>query len=92
MEWHKGRPRLRLAGYRSANEVEEIFASFLVDVAYVVGGTPDALHVVADDPAWPADSEDYNWLCEVIRETLATHGIMDIELALLSQANRQPSK
>ena len=49
MEWHTGRPRLQLTGHRLAEEVEAVFASSLVDVAYVIETTTDAIFVVADD-------------------------------------------
>ncbi|MCE9561086.1 MAG: hypothetical protein K8U57_03425 [Planctomycetes bacterium] len=74
------RPLLRLTGYRSAEEVEAVFGSFLVDVAGVVEMSPDAVLVAADDPAWPKDSEDYDWLCSVISEVLTANGIGGVEM------------
>ena len=84
MEWHFGWPRIRLTGYRSAEDVETVFAFSLVDVAYVIEATPEAVYIVADDPAWPTDPKDYEWLCSVIRETLAADGIKGVELSLVS--------
>jgi hypothetical protein len=86
MEWHEGRPRLKLTGHRSAAAVEDIFASSMVDVAYVVEATSEAVLVVADDAAWPADREDYDWLCSIIRQTLAAYGIKGIEMAFVPGA------
>jgi hypothetical protein len=83
MEWHTGRPRLQLTGHRSAEEVKAVFASSLVDVAYVIETTTEAIFIVADDLSWPVDSNDYDWLCSVIRETLAAHGIYGLELSLV---------
>ena len=83
MEWHEGRPRLKLTGHHSAETVEDIFASSMVDVAYVIEATPDAVLIVADDASWPADREDYDWLCTVIRETLADYGVKGIEMAFV---------
>lgn len=85
MTWHQGRPRLKLTGHRSAEEVDAIFASCLVDVAYVVDTTPTAVFVVADDPAWPTDPADYEWLCSIIRETLADHKMNRIEFVLCTR-------
>jgi hypothetical protein len=72
-----------LTGHRSGEEVDAVFASSLVDVAYVIEVTPDAVLVVADDPAWPTDQVDYHWLCSVIQETLGAHGIAGVELAFV---------
>jgi len=82
MEWYEGRPQLRLTGHRSAEEVEAVFASSLVDVAYVIEATGDIVSIVADNPEWPVDAADYAWLCSVIKETLADNGINGIELSL----------
>jgi hypothetical protein len=83
MEWHEGRPRLKLTGHRSAKDVAAIFASSMVDVAGVVEVVGGAVFVAADDPAWPVDAADVEWLCGVIRDTLASHGITGIELTLI---------
>jgi hypothetical protein len=78
-----GHPRLRLTGYRSAENVDAVFSSCMVDVAYVVGTSSDAVFIAADDPAWPADRADYDWLCSIITEELASHGIKGVELSLV---------
>ena len=83
MEWHEGRPRLKLTGHRSSEEVDAIFSSSMVDVAYVVETVGDAVFIVADDPAWPTDPADFEWLCSVTRDTLAKYGITGIELSFL---------
>jgi hypothetical protein len=83
MEWHEGRPRLKLTCCRSAEELDAIFSSFLVDVAGVVGTADDSVLVVADDPSWPVDAADYDWLCGVIRDTLASHGITGVQMAFV---------
>ena len=83
MEWHEGRPRLKLTCHRSAEEIDAIFASFMVDVAGVVGPEDDSVLVAADDPAWPVDAADFEWLCGIIRDTLASHGITVIEMSFL---------
>lgn len=81
MSWHQGRPRLKLTGHRSAEDVDMVFASSLGDVAHVVEVVSDAVYIVADNPAWPTDQADYEWLCSVIKETLAADGITGIELS-----------
>ena len=43
----------------------------------------DAVFVAADDPAWPTDPAEFEWLCSVIRETLAANGITGIELSFV---------
>jgi hypothetical protein len=83
VEWHEGRPRLKLTGHPSADAVDAVFASAMVDMAGVVGVEGDAVLVAADDPAWPTDAADYEWLCGVIRDTLAAWGITGIELSFV---------
>jgi hypothetical protein len=89
MEWYEGRPQLKLTGYRSADEVDSVFDSCTVDVAYVVEKATDAIFIVADDPEWPLDQADYEWLCSIVKETLATNGITGIELSLVPIMNRE---
>jgi hypothetical protein len=84
MSWHAGQPHLKLTGHPSPERIDEIACSQLVDVAYVVEATSEAVYFVADDPAWPTDEADFEWLCSVIRETLAEHGILDVALSLAS--------
>lgn len=88
MEWYEGRPQLRLTGHRSAEEVEAVFASSLVDVAYVIEAKADAVTIVADDPKWPIDPADYQWLCSVIKETLADNGINGVEISPVPAPSR----
>jgi hypothetical protein len=92
MEWHEGRPRLKLTCHRSAEEIDAIFASFMVDVAGVVGAEGDAVLVAADDPAWPVDATDFDWLCGVIRDTLASHGITGIEMSFVPAPAAGPAE
>lgn len=83
MEWYDDQPRLKLTGHQSAEEVEEVFASSMVDVAYVVEVVDDAVFIVADDDAWPVDTADFEWLCGITRDILASYGIIGIELVLV---------
>ena len=88
MSWHSGRQRLKLTGYPSAEQVNAIFASSLVDVAYVVETTPEVAYIVADDSDWPSNPTEYEWLCSMIRDTLAEHGIRDVALAMTPPGDR----
>ena len=90
MAWYDGQPLLRLTGYRSTEDVEAVFASSLVDVAYAVGRVGDGVLVAADDARWPVDASDYEWLCSVIRQALANYGITDVELSLVPGTGRAP--
>ena len=90
MAWYDRQPLLRLTGDRSTEEVEAVFASSLVDVAYAVGRVDDGVLVAADDARWPVDASDYEWLCSVIREALANYGITDVESSLVPRAGRAP--
>ena len=63
MAWFDGRPRIRLTGYRCAADVDEVFSRDLVDVAYVIETGQDAIFIVADNPAWPADAADQESGC-----------------------------
>lgn len=89
MDWYEGRPRLKLTGHRSAEEVDAVFSSYLLDVAYVIEATADAVWIVADDPAWPADPADYEWLRSVITETLADNEICGVELSFVPGGGRK---
>jgi hypothetical protein len=68
-------PRLKLTGDISAEQVDMIFASYMVDIAHIDEIKPDAVYIIADNPRWPTDTEDYQWLCEIIISTLQEHGI-----------------
>jgi hypothetical protein len=90
MEWYEGRPQLRLTGHRSAELIEGVFESSMVDVAYVIEATDDSVSIVADDPKWPKDAADYQWLCSVIKGTLADNGISGVELSLVPTIRTPP--
>lgn len=74
-----------MTGHTSTDAVEKLFASSLVDVAYVIETTNDAIYMVADDPEWPADADEYEWLCSIIKEALLDQGIGSIHLSLESK-------
>ena len=73
-------PRLKLTGYQSASQIDSIFASRMVDVAYVDEITDDGIYVIADNPDWPSDSRDFDWLCSAIRETLEQCGVANVRI------------
>jgi len=83
MEWFSGRRRIKLTGHRSAEEIDAIFARSLVDVAYVIEATEYAIIIVADDPAWPEDDTDRDWLFSVITVSLAYEGVTNIQLSII---------
>jgi hypothetical protein len=83
MEWFDGRPRIKLTGHRSAEEIDTIFSRSLVDVAYVIDATSDAVFIVADDPEWPSNAEDRDWLFSIINETLVSEGITNCQLSFV---------
>jgi hypothetical protein len=76
-------PRLKMTGYESASQIDSIFGSFMVDVAYIDEITDDCIFIYADDDIWPADQRDYEWLCSTITETLNEHGIKGANLELV---------
>jgi len=86
MDWHSGRPRLKLTGHCSAEEVERVFSTSMVDVAGVVEANPEAVYIAADDDGWPNAQADYEWLCSVVRETLAQNGIIGVALTFVPGA------
>ncbi len=86
VEWHTGRARLKLTGHRSTDKVNDVFATSLVDVASVADVTGGAVYIAADNPAWPTDAADVEWLCSVVRVTLASRGIAGIQLSFIPAA------
>ena len=80
------KPRIRLTGFHDAAKVENIFASFLVDVAYVDDIGPDGIDIIGDDCIDLSDSKDYAWATSLIEGVLRDHGIVDIFLELRNEA------
>lgn len=67
--------RLKLSGYASADAVSDVFDSSMIDVAYIESIQDDGIIIFADDPNWPADEEDYEWLCSQVTQSLADTGL-----------------
>ena len=88
--WYDGQPLLRLTEYRSTEDVEAVFASSLVDVAYAVGRVGDGVLVADDDARCPVDASDHEWLCSVICKALPIYGITDVKLSLVPGTGRAP--
>jgi hypothetical protein len=62
--------------------VENLFASFLVDVAYIDETTPGAIFVVGGGTVSLADRAGYEWLASVIGQTLTDCGILRVQMAV----------
>ncbi|HEV8000399.1 MAG TPA: hypothetical protein VGP63_10995 [Planctomycetaceae bacterium] len=77
--------RLKLEGYRSAAEVEDLFANVLVDIAYVDEVTDNAIYVIGDVGSDDyLDPDTFKWASELIREVLATWhcDVSDLRISL----------
>ena len=82
------KPRIRLTGFHDAAKVESIFASFLVDVAYVNDIGPDDIDIIGDDCIDLSDPKVYAWAASLIEDVLRGHGIVDIAMELISEARK----
>jgi hypothetical protein len=76
------RPCIKLAGYHDAANVEGIFASDLVDVAYVHDVGPDSILIIGDNCIDLADPKDYAWATSLIEGVLRDQGIVGIRMEL----------
>jgi hypothetical protein len=73
--------RIKLAGFRSLQEISASFASRLSGIARIEEVAEDGILVVAEDADWPIDQSDYDSLCNVITETLAYDGIVNVSMS-----------
>lgn len=85
-----GKRRIKLSGFRDANEIARIFESFMVDVAYVDRVTDDAILIVPDSVDLDIEA-DYAWLRSVIDETLHSAGISGVKIELCSEQRNDSS-
>jgi hypothetical protein len=74
--------RIRITGFRNAKTIDEIFASSLVDVAYVDEVLPDAIYAISDVGVDLERPEDFAWVKGVIESTLARHGEGPVAITL----------
>lgn len=71
--------RIKLTGYRDAGGIDNLIASWLVDVAYVDRIEDDAIYLISDDPP---ESADYPWIADILSHTLNKHGITGVNIHL----------
>ena len=71
--------RIKLTGYRDAGEIDNLIASWLVDVAYVDRIEDDAIYLISDEPP---ESADYPWIADILSHTLTKHGIAGVTIEL----------
>ena len=81
------RPGIKLTGYHDAAKLEEIFASDLVDVAYVDDVGPDSIHIIGDNCIDLSDPKDYAWAASLIEGVLQEHGIVGTRMELSSDVS-----
>lgn len=76
------RQRIKLTGFRDASVIDAIFASSMVDVAYIDEIVPDAIYVISEDPD---NTADFTWLREIISQTLKDQGIEGVTIQIPEQ-------
>ncbi len=81
--------RIRLEGYSDAEAVQDIFASSLVDVAYVDEVTPRGIFVTPDVGVNLNDPADYEWVKSVIQSTLEDHRQHGVRIELEQAESEQ---
>ena len=77
--------RIKIVGFEDAKEIEDVFASCMVDVAYVDEVTTDAIYVTGDVGIDFEKREDFEWVKEVIEVTMAHEGAEKLEISLAKQ-------
>jgi hypothetical protein len=78
--------RVKLTSYSDATEVEDLFASSLVDVAYVDDIGPDGIYISGDDCIDLSSPKDYAWVTSLIEGVLRDHGIVGIRMEAIGDA------
>ena len=80
--------QLKLSGYSSASKLEEIFASYMVDIAYLSEVYEDYALVAPDEPEHTNLSieADRKWLIEVIQSTMKQAGENSVRISLFPSA------
>jgi hypothetical protein len=74
--------RIRLDGYSDADAIEDIFDSFLVDVAYVDEVTPRGIFVTTDVGVDLNDPADFEWVKSTIQGILERHDQRGVRIEL----------
>ena len=81
-------PVLKLSGYSSGSRLEEIFASYMVDVAYLAEVFDDYALVVPDEPEriYLNIEADREWLIGIIKEAMKVAGEHHVQVTFLPAA------
>jgi hypothetical protein len=74
--------RIKIVGFNDANVIKDIFASSMVDVAYIDEVTPDAIYIIGDVGIDFQKPDDFEWIKEVIEDTLAQHDLRNLRITL----------
>ncbi len=79
-----GNVRLQIMGLsnQAAARLGDIFGADLIDVVDLDEVTQDGGFLVCEFETWPEDSADFDWLCSLVRDTLAQRGIHGAQFAL----------
>jgi hypothetical protein len=77
--------RIKIVGFEDARTIEDVFASDMVDVAYVDQITPDAIYVIGDVGIDFERPEDFAWVKEAIEATLAQYNVTNLGITLASR-------
>jgi hypothetical protein len=86
------RPMLKMTGYSSAERVEDVFGSHMVDLAYAAEVGDGYVLIAPDDPEGfdLSKSEDRDWLAVIILETMKIAGEPDVSLTLETAQGSEP--
>ena len=74
--------RIKITGFNEAKVIEDVFASSMVDVAYIDEITTDAIYIVGDVGIDFEKPTDFKWIKEIIEDTLAQYNVMKFEITL----------
>lgn len=75
--------RIKITGFNEAKVIEDVFASSMVDVAYIDEITTGAIYIVGDVGIDFEKPADFQWIKEVIEDTFAQYNVMKLEITLL---------
>ncbi len=86
--------RIRLTGFSDASVVESIFASDMVDVAYIDEVTPECIFIYTEPDVNLNNPSDYEWVKSIIKhafEGTSQSGMTGLTVAtLFSQPSGGP--
>ncbi|MDH0144611.1 hypothetical protein [Aquipseudomonas alcaligenes] len=75
--------QLKLSGYSSTSKLEEIFASYMVDIAYLSEVSESYALVAPDEPEHTNLNieADREWLIEVIKSIMTQAGEANVQIS-----------